>query len=77
MKNKNCRQLLDKDTIKAIKNNEAEAMYIFYEHYEKLINTYCTKVVCNDKGDVCYFIDEDKSQEIKKGLFIAVKKFKF
>ena len=62
--------------IEAIKENNETALNKLYKHYEKFIIAYCTKMKFDENGKPYYFFDEDKCQEIKNGLFIAVKKFK-
>lgn len=69
-------KLLERNVIEAIKENNETALNKLYKHYEKFIIAYCTKMKFDENGKPYYFFDEDKYQEIKNGLFIAVKKFK-
>ncbi len=69
-------KLLERNVIEAIKENNETALNKLYKHYEKFIIAYCTKMKFDENGKPYYFFDEDKCQEIKNGLFIAVKKFK-
>ncbi len=76
MVNEKNRKLLERNVIEAIKENNETALNKLYNHYEKLINAYCTEIKFDKNGQTYYFFDEDKCQEIKNELFIAIKKFK-
>ncbi len=76
MKIKDYKKLLDINVIKAIKKNDETALNTLCKHYEKLINVYCIKIKFDENGNSYYFLDEDKCQEIKKGIFSAARKFR-
>lgn len=72
--NKN--NLLSLDIIRAILNNDENAIKFFYKHYESWMKKVCTSLRYDGNGSVFYFFDDEEYQDLKTQLYFSAKKFR-